>query len=298
MGERSGYLGLVACGLVWGSVGVIIDGVAISGAAIAFFRVALASLVVGVWVLARGRGASLRLGPRRGLVVGAAVVIAAHWAMMFEAFKRLDVATTILIVYLGPPLIALGAPAVLGERLERRSVGALAVAVAGVALITLPDAGRLDAAGVAYAAGAAVLFAAVVLMGKILTAHYPPPTIVVWQLGLAALLLAPWLAGAPAGAIRSALPALVALGVVHTGLAGILYFRSLGLVKAQHAGVIIYLEPAAAVLYAWIFLAEAPSALTLLGGALVVAAGLAIALGAPAEAAPSGMPEPTVERAR
>jgi drug/metabolite transporter (DMT)-like permease len=44
----------------------------------------------------------------------------------------------------------------------------------------------------------------------------------------------------------------------------------------QRLGVLYYLEPASAILYAWWWVHEHPSAVTLAGGALIVLAGLAI----------------------
>lgn len=245
---------------------------------VAFWRLALGALVAFGWAAASGRLPQLRLRAHRLLLVATGVVLGIHWVLEFEAFERLDVATAILIVFVGPVLWVLGAPAVLGERLRPLALGSLAVAFAGLGLITLPGIGSIDAWGIASALGAAVLFAALILGGKLLTAHYEPIALTVWQLAIGSVVVAPFLVRADAGEVARAFPLLVVLGAAYTGVLGILFFRAVRALEAQQLGVLFYLEPASAVLYAWAFLDERPAAATLAGGVLIVAAGLAIIL--------------------
>lgn len=276
MSLGSAFGGLVLCTLSWGTIGVLVRGVELPAAVITFFRLTLGFLVVLAWLALRRQFRVLRAGPRPVLLVVSGLVLAGHWGLQFVAFKRLEVAAAILIVFLGPVLMAAFAPLVLSERLRLRAVLALAVAFGGIALITVPAIDRIDGAGVAAALGSAVLFAALVLAGKLLTEHYTPPAIVVWQQGIASVATAPALLGTSVAAIGRDLPEMVVLGTVLTGALGIVFFHAVRRLQAQQISVLFYLEPASAVLYAWWLLAERPSPATLLGGALVVLAGLAI----------------------
>jgi len=298
MRSRTGYVELILCGLIWGSIGVIVKRIDVPAAVIVFFRLSLGALAVLVWCAVRGRMRELRLGPQRGLLLAAGLGLALHWVAFFEAYKRLSVATTILIVYVGPVLIAAAAPRVLGERLERRTIYALALSVGGVALIAVPSVGSGDALGFACAGVAAVSFAALVLMLKKLTPHYTPAGITVWQLGVAAVVVSPALAGASGHEIVRAAPALVTLGVLHTGLTGILYVSALGIVQAQQVSILVYLEPVTAVLWAWAVLSESPTLATLAGGALIIAAGLLIVVPGLRVTPPVAFPEPVELRMR
>jgi drug/metabolite transporter (DMT)-like permease len=295
MRSRTGYAELTTTGLLWGSIGVFVKHLSVAGATIVFFRLIFGWAVIVGYFAARRRLRQLRLRSQRTLLFGVGFMLALHWGLMFESFKRLDVATTILVVYVGPVFMALGAPIVLGERLERRTLFSLALSLGGIALIALPDAHRADAAGLVMAGGAALSYAALVLMLKRLTDVYDGATLMTWQLPIAAIALAPFLIGESGQEIVRAAPLLLVLGVVHTGLAGLLWFRGLPFVKAQHVGVIEYFEPASAVLYAWWLLDERPQGLTLLGGGLILIAGLNIVLGARARELrsipPAGLPE-------
>lgn len=290
--SRTGYVELVICGFVWGSIGVLVRRSPVSAPVMVFFRLALGALVVVAWSAVRGRLAELRLRDRRLLLGGFGVVLALHWVFFFLAYKRLSVATVILIVYVGPVFMALLAPAVLGERLERRTIASLVLSLAGIALIAVPAARGRDLAGLGASAIAMASFVALVFMGKVLVRTYSPPATVAWQLSVAAVAVSPALLFADGDAIRSSWPTLLTLGVVHTGMCGVLYFRAMQVVKAQHMGVLAYLEPVTAVLWAWGALGESPSLATLAGGALIVVAGLNIALAGVRDITPAEMPEP------
>lgn len=295
MRSRTGYAELAACGLIWGSIGVLVKRVDVSAPVIVFFRLSLgAASVVAFWAL-RGRLAELRLRGHRGLLVASGLMLAFHWVAFFEAYKRLTVATTILIVYVGPVLIALAAPAVLGERLQRRTLGALALSMAGIALITVPAARGGDAAGFAAAAVAAVSFAALVLLVKKIAGFYQPQAVVAWQLCIAAIAVSPALAAGSLHEMIRAAPTLLALGILHTGVAGILYVGALRIVEAQQVSILVYLEPVTAVLWAWGVLGERPGLATVAGGALIIAAGLLIVVPGLRALAPAGLPDLPVD---
>jgi drug/metabolite transporter (DMT)-like permease len=70
---------------------------------------------------------------------------------------------------------------------------------------------------------------------------------------------------------------LLVLGVFNTGFAVTLYLKGLRLVKAQKAVVFTYLEPASAVAFGFLFLAQQPTLLMLIGGFLILVAGYTVA---------------------
>lgn len=294
---RAGFPEIIGCTLAWGSIGVIVKEITLSAPVIVFFRLSLGMIVVLAWMTWRGRLAELRPRARVALLPAAGLILGAHWVTLFESFKRLDVASTILIVFLGPVLMAAAAPLVLAERLRALSIGALLLAFGGIALITVPDIAAIDAWGVASAVVSAILFAMVLLVGKLLTPHYSPSALVVWQLGIASVLVSPALIGASGDQVARAFPLLVLLGMGYTGLMGILFWRAIRALEAQQLGVMFYVEPASAVVYAWALLGEQPSWLTLAGGALVVAAGLAIIFGERTAGGSPAMPEAIPEEA-
>ena len=292
---RAGTLEIICCTLAWGMIGSIVDRISLPSSVIVFFRLSLGFVVVFAWLGLRGRLGDLRLRARPVLLITSGVVLGVHWALLFEGYKRIGVDTTILIVFIGPVLWAVAAPFFLRERLRAASVIALLIAFGGIAMISVPKIGKVDGVGLAAALGSAVLFAVLILIGKLLTEDYEPAAIVVWQLGVAAVLLSPALAGASLHQIARGMPLLLVLGMVHSGVLGIVFFHAVRALPTQELGVLFYLEPGSAVLYAWWWLSEKPSALTLLGGALIVLAGIGIIVADRKVGAPGALPEPVMQ---
>ena len=70
------------------------------------------------------------------------------------------------------------------------------------------------------------------------------------------------------------------MGLVYTALCFSLFTDGLRFVRVEHAGILGYLEPVTAPLWALLLVGEQPPLSTWLGGALIIAAGVfAIALG-------------------
>lgn len=119
------------------------------------------------WVIVAVRG-SAQLPSRRVILASiglGAAGYAAQAGLFFGALTRIDASLTSLLLYLYPMLVFLGAVAARRERVTARRVGALALASIGAALVLMSGSlGALDGVGVAMALGAAVIYAAYILI--------------------------------------------------------------------------------------------------------------------------------------
>lgn len=284
------YAVLAGVGLLWGTIPFVIRDVELDGIAIAFVRVWVASAGLALLLALPGRHRPgvrlLSRAPWRCLAAG--VVLALHWSAMFGAYKRAPADMVIFILYLAPVAIAALAPVVLAERVGRRTVTALAVALAGAVLVTRP-AGGGDTAGLLLAGVAAASFAALVLVAKPLAQIYGGVRLTLIEMTVAGLVLLP-----TAGLLTWSTPArswawLAVLGLVHTALGTALYFAALAHLPATHAGILGYLEPVGVVVFGWVLLGMTPVVATVAGGALIIAAGVAVVrLGATSAAGSAG----------
>ena len=68
------------------------------------------------------------------------------------------------------------------------------------------------------------------------------------------------------------------LGLLTTAFSFSLFMDGPHSIRVQHAGIIAYVEPVSAPLYAIVLLSQMPSTWTVAGGALVVAAGILVVL--------------------
>lgn len=289
---RRPELTLVAVCSGWGTIPLLVRHVDLPASAIVFSRLSIAAVGLGAVVVAerrRGRGGRRLLSFRPGLCAAAAAILAVHWLALFAAYERAASGTVILIVYLAPVGVAALAPLLLGERHGRRTLAALALGLAGFVLVAAPAVRSSSVAGLLLAGLAAVTFVALVLVSKPLAEAYGGLRIAFMEMAGATVLLAPVAAASGWGPPRPAWGWLVVLGLVHTALGTALYLEGLARVPATHVAILGYLEPAAVVVLGWLFLNEDPGPSTLVGGALIVAAGW-LTVARPVVEVPTGVP--------
>lgn len=269
---------VAAIAVLWGTIGVVVREIDLPAAAIVAGRVWVAALGLGAWMVLRPRrspgAAAFRHQPVRTVATG--VVLAVHWWALIAALLRAPIGIVLLVTYLGPVGVAVVAPRALGERLTARLVAALALALAGTALIASRSLGGGEAAGVALAAAAAALYVVLMVLSKPLSEAYGGPRLAFLELAVAGVVLLPVAVTAGWGAPTVDWAWLLVLGLVHTALAVGLFLAALARLPATQVGILTYLEPASAVLFGWWLLDEAVTPATIVGGALIVGAGLLV----------------------
>ncbi len=165
----------------------------------------------------------------------------------------------------------------LGERLGARRAAGFALGIVGVALIVNLGPVELGARTLA-GAGAALLGAACWGWAGVLIKQrfgkLPPVGLAAGSIGFAALLMSPaWaLAPAPQAWTPEATAALVALGVVCSGIAYLPFFTLLRDIGPSRTLSVTFLVPVLGVFWGWLFLDEAVTLPMLAGAALVLGA--------------------------
>jgi drug/metabolite transporter (DMT)-like permease len=195
----------------------------------------------------------------------------------FLAIERLPISVALVIQFTGPLMVLLWLRVVHGRRLRPSLYGAVALSVAGSALVVeIYDAGSIDGLGIVFSLVAAITFA-IYLIGFERAGHaYDAFTTLTWGLGFAAffwlLVSPPWTF--PLGDFDSARTAAIALGVVVIGTLGpfLLNVSALRHLPAARVGVVATLEPPLAAVIAWIVHGEALAGIQIAGGLMVVAA--------------------------
>ena len=282
-------LALAGLATSWGLIAVLVAAVDLGAEALAFLRLALAALTLGLVALLVRRAATLRPDGRLPGLVVLGIVQGVHWLLFFEAVKLGSVALAMLTFYTAPLFLALLAPLVLPERLSRVALAALVPGSLGIALVAASgnDGSRFGAWAVACGIGSAATYAVLVILSKrLLLARAEPITVAFWDCLVGAFVVAPALLAADRVAPRGAgeWGAVLLLGVALTGLSTLVYAGLLQHVTAQAAGILTFLEPVSAVLLAWALLGEHVEVRTLLGGVLVLLAGAVVVALEPADA--------------
>lgn len=250
-----------------------------------FWFGALSLTAVVAWERRTGRAS----GPpvwsvERPRCVAVCGILTVHWLAEIAAYQHAPIGTALFIIFLAPVGIAAFAPSILGEHIDRRTIGALGLALVGFACMTGNAVKASGATGLTLSLIAMVTFVALVIVNKPLADTYGGVRAAQIQMTGAGLLIAPVVAiGVRFPHPQPSWLWLVMLGVVHTGVAIAVYLSCLSVVGATTTGVLGYLEPATAVLWAWLILGETPSHATLIGGAAILAAGLLVVRNEPVD---------------
>jgi drug/metabolite transporter (DMT)-like permease len=202
-------------------------------------------------------------------VCGLAFVQATYYA----AITRLEIGVALVIQYMAPLLLLLWLRFRYGRQLAPSLWGAVALSIAGCALVVRAyDPGGIDGLGVLYAAGAAVTFAIYMVASERAGQRYESVTTLLWAFGFASLFWAvvqPWWSF-PFGKVDVWL----GLGVIVIGtlLPFICVVTALRHLPAPRVAVAATLEPVLAAIFAWWLHDQHLAAVQLAGGALVLGA--------------------------
>lgn len=249
---------------------------------IAAWRLAIAAALLLPFELWRSRSVPARRD--LGWCALSGLFLALHFGAWIASLQHTSVASSVVLVSTNPVFVGLGSRWLLHERLGRRTVWGIALAVVGAAVVGWGDfgAGRSPLLGDALALLGAFAASAYLLIGRVVRPRLAVRTYAAWvyAFGALALLAAATLAGLrlfpyPPGTIGAlVLLALVPQLVGHTALNW-----ALAHLPAATVAVVILGEPVGASTLAFAILGEVPSASTLAGGACILA-GIWLALGA------------------
>jgi drug/metabolite transporter, DME family len=277
--------GLALIGLAavsWGTTGsvttVLVATAGTNALVIGAVRMLIAAALL--LVIARWTVGSLRIDPAvRGRCVVMGVCMAAFQATYFSAVTLTGIAIAALIAICCAPLLIAGlAAAMLGERITGRVACALALGIAGTALLivgprTAADVSGRFVAGVALALGASLVYALYVVLAKAVLVRTSPLSMAAVNFAVAALVLAPILATGGVGRqLALGWPWMLYLGAVTTAGAYAIYTLGLRHVSASSAGIVALVEPLTATLLGVFLFGERLGAAGVLGAVLLFAA--------------------------
>jgi drug/metabolite transporter (DMT)-like permease len=277
--HRRGRLYVALAAVAWSTAGLLqrkltVDvGTQLAGRAL----FAVLGLLVFVAVAERGRVLrAFRAIGRGGIAV--TVLMAVSSGAFIAALNYTSVANVLFMQALAPVLAAVLGTFV-GEPVARRTWVAMAVAIAGVGLM-VGGPSHPSAVGLSLSLLMSISFAGTIVVTRHQREVSMAPATCLSQ-ALVFVFAAPF---ASAGSVGGRdLVLLAGLGIGQIGLG--LIFLTIGarLIPAAEVALITLLEIVLGPLWVWIALSEQPSATTLAGGAIVLAAVVIQAVGAPEE---------------
>ena len=229
-------------------------------------------------LLGPSKGREMVKTTRTSLVIvrSLCLVVATFFAGL--ALQRMPVAETVSIIYLSPIIVVLLARPLLGETIGLTGWIAAIAGFAGVLLIVRPG-GGLDLLGVGYVLCNVVVTVAYFLLSRVLASTEKTLALLFYSALTGAIcfgIALPWtLYGAAPTLLQVAL--FLSMGVT-AGLGHYCFTSAYRFAPASVLAPINYLHLVWAGVLGWLVFGHVPEALTILGMAIVAAAGVAVAL--------------------
>ncbi|HEY8804281.1 MAG TPA: DMT family transporter [Clostridium sp.] len=272
-------LKIISSMIIFGSIGIFVRNINLPSIEIAFLRAAIGSLFLLCAGFIMKQKISLKSIKENMLIlILSGVALGFNWILLFQAYKYTTISNATLSYYFAPVFVIILAPVILKEKLTVIKILCVLMAMAGLFLIISVGINNITGSynhtlGIMYGLSAAVLYASVILMNKFINNLSSFETTLV-QLIVAALVLLPiiiYQRNINLSEISSTgWIFILIVGILHTGIAYLMYFSSIKELKAQSIAILIYIDPTSAVMMASIFLGETITIVKIIGGILIL----------------------------
>jgi drug/metabolite transporter (DMT)-like permease len=276
--RRRGQIYVALAAVAWSTAGVLQRQLTLDTATQVAGRAAFASVALLAYVAIVERGRVVQAFRSVGLAgVAVALCVATASGSFIAALNHTSVARVLFILAVAPVLAAVLARVTLGEPITRRTSVAMALALAGVALMLgAPGEGSLVGDGLSFVT--ALAFALMIVITRWRHDVSMAPATCLSQV----ILVVAFMPFASPGEITGdAVFWLALLGIGQIGLGFALLTVGARLIPAAQVGLITLLEVVLGPVWVWLALDERPTTLTLVGGAIVIVAIVIQTRGAP-----------------
>ncbi|MBI5057945.1 MAG: DMT family transporter [Nitrospirae bacterium] len=280
-----GYLKIIIAILIWSSLGIFIRNIGLPNVAIVFYSCAIAGVIQWILLLLKGQfRKDLDIANRVHkilLLIAIPVCTIANTLLFYFAFKHTTIANAVLAHYTAPIFVAILAPIFLKEKSHKTTWLAIVLSSIGLWLMLwMPSSGGAasmsvsERYGIIAGACSGIAYAFLILILRVVASQYLSLVIIFLQNSIVAVLLLPFVFTIPVS--MQSLPYLIAMGVLHSTIAPLIYVQGFQSVKANDAAILGYFEPIGATILAFIFLNELPGLTALFGGSLILLSGYLI----------------------
>lgn len=274
-------LAMIVSASVFGTLGPFVRRIEVASAELALYRAVLAAVFLLLFFLVRRKRLRLREIRKALWLLLSGAAMGFNSMLLFESYKYTSISLATLSYYIAPVIVTALCPLLFHEKMTRTQVLCFLMSTLGVALIIGSgglQGGGSDLRGIVCALGAAVFYAAVILLNKYIHGVTGLERTFV-QLLAAVVVLAPYV-GLTSGFHPEVLSAtgwvnLLIVGFVHTGVTYCIYFSAIRTLPGQESSLLSYLDPIVSVLISVLLLGEPLAPIQIAG--MVLFLGFAIA---------------------
>ena len=260
----------------FGTIAVFVRNIGLPSGEVALYRAVIAALALFLWQLCTRqtvRWQDVKKELPLLFVSGAAMRV--NWILLFEAYKYTTVAMATLSYYFAPVIVTVASTVLFREGLTAKQISCFVMSTLGLVMVigVSGGGGSHDLLGILLGLGAAVFYAAVVLINKGIR-RVSGLNRTFMQFLAAILVMTPYISMTGgshlAGLDMTGAVNLMVVGVFHTGICYCMYFSSLRYLKGQEASILSYIDPVVAVILSVAVLHEPVSPLQAAGGFMIL----------------------------
>jgi drug/metabolite transporter (DMT)-like permease len=274
---KNAKIKLIAAMLIFGSIGLFVKNIDLPSSMIALVRGIIGSIFLfTASYITRQKTSWETIKSNLIPLIISGAFIGVNWIFLFQAYKYTTVSKATLCYYFAPVIVMFLSPFILKEKLNAVKIMCIIGAMAGMFLIV--GAGNSAAEnnqllGIIYGLAAAVLYASVIIINKFIKNLSGMESGMV-QLTAAAVVLLPYVLVTEKLSFAQLnfkfVVLLLAVGIIHTGIAYLLYFSAILKLKGQTIAIFSYIDPISAIVMSSVFLGERMTLIQVLGGILIL----------------------------
>lgn len=268
---------LSAAMVIFGTLGVFTRNIGVTSGELALYRAVLAYVLIGFYlVFIKKGGLNLKnAGRELPLLLASGIAMGINWILLFQAYRYTTISAATLSYYFAPVIVTVASPLLFHERLTAKQIICFVMSTLGLVLIIGTGGGEETAGitGILFGLGAAVFYAAVILLNKFIK-NVAGIQRTILQMLAAVVTLLPYVALSSGFNLNlldgTGWACLLTVGLFHTGITYCLYFSALKDLTGQEAAILSYIDPLVAVIISVLLLGEPMTLMQLIGGALIL----------------------------
>ena len=260
----------------FGTIAVFVRNIGLPSGEVALYRAVIAALALFLWQLCTRQTVRWKdVKKELPLLFVSGAAMSMNWILLFEAYKYTTVAMATLSYYFAPVIVTVASTVLFRERLTAKQISCFVMSTLGLVMVigVSGGGGSHDLLGILLGLGAAVFYAAVVLINKGIR-RVSGLNRTFMQFLAAILVMTPYISMTGgshlAGLDMTGAVNLMVVGVFHTGICYCMYFSSLRYLKGQEASILSYIDPVVAVILSVAVLHEPVSPLQAAGGFMIL----------------------------
>ena len=274
---RKSELMLSASMAIFGTIALFVKNIPLSSGEIALFRAVLALVfIAGYLIVTKSRLPLREMKKALPLLFLSGGAMGINWILLFEAYNYTSVSLATLSYYFAPVIVTVMCPILFKEKLSKKQILCFCMSTLGLVMIIgfSFGEGSSDITGILFGLGAAVFYSSVILLNKFIKnvagihrtfAQFVASIVVVLPYVL-------FSSGIHVTSLdTSGFICLLVVGLVHTGVAYIMYFSSIKDLPGQKAALLSYIDPLISVVVSSVLiLKEALTPVQIVGGCLIL----------------------------